>query len=265
MNGTFSRPQNWCDTDCERCTVAGRCTIAAQLQGAPATMPAEREANDDLPASMRRAAVGRARAAMLMRCDDERLRRAPSAAGREGRPSSRRARRLRRAGVDYLCTVARLAVSYGSHHRKADADLGHAVRLAALIAPKTARIAAFLDAEGRPASGELWRTDAVPNLLLIEHADIEVAVSLTPWFPTEEASGPIRRVREQLWQQIGPWVDAIPESARRTLANLIADRRAPSPFGRVARRTTPREEPRPRSQPRHLTVVEQSAFPPAAS
>ena len=257
MDYQFAAPQRWCDLHCPGCPLAADCSLHTQFDGKRWPRPASADDPSDLPAAMRAAAETLARAATLLRCDAE----GRAAATGEG---SRRARRLRAAGRDYLCAVTRFAMALGCARRDADPDVGEAIRYAALVAPKMAALGALLNDEGRPAAVEQWRAEAVPNLLLVEHADIAVAVALAPWGLEQPVGEGVRHARERLWQQIGRWIDAVPERAREALAARIAAGAAPSPFVQASAERGPDTDAQPvaapRARPPRLAVV-----PPADS
>lgn len=118
---------------------------------------------------------------------------------------------------------ARLLQAAGRAHALALCDL-ELVRLGSLVAGKTARIASYLDEDGR----DVWDMDAVPNLLLLERllAEADDEVARRPGHRVERA----RETRRQLEVLLAPLLGQVPESARRTLEVLVAAGLAPSPF-----------------------------------
>jgi hypothetical protein len=99
-------------------------------------------------------------------------------------------------------------------------------RAAAIIAPKIARLCVADDAD-------TWAWDAIPNLLLVEHVDAEtqsaieaLVEQLKPEFVEAYA-----KTREKLHASIAHWFASIRPPDRDELDAMIADDRAPSPFG----------------------------------
>jgi hypothetical protein len=192
MNTTteLSAFHNWCDHWCERCPLAAGCPIPGQTGALVETLERARAMLEEIAA--RRG----------ISIDD-----LPPPA-----PPSIEARLLCDAGRAYALALC-------------DLDL---VREGALLAGKTARVASWLD-EG---DEEGWDMDVVPNLLLVEHllAEADVEVARRGPRTARHLLERVQKTRRDLLLLLAPLLATIPESARRTLAVLVAAGCAPSPF-----------------------------------
>lgn len=225
----FSRPHNWCDSRCSYCVLAAECPLARLLDRTRRAHRAQGEDPDDPDVVVRDMVEELGRAVALLR----------TAAAEEGidlegpappgPPESLEARRFGRDGME-LATAVFEALDEGA----ADApglDREEAGSAAVLVAAKLGRVASYLDLGA--VDDELWGADAVPNLLLVEHA-LEVLDAALARLGDGPAAVRALRARATVERTVGPCMAAIPRSARIALARLVAARRAPSPFCRVA-------------------------------
>lgn len=137
-------------------------------------------------------------------------------------PPSVAAARLRVAGLDYACRLHELICALGA----AETDVARRAWAAAVrLGPRAVR----LGADASPAV-----------LMLLEELDAECVANLGSLCPLDsELAAPFMLARCALFDLLEPVQRQISETARRTLDQLVAAGRAPSPFAVLgeARRT----------------------------
>jgi hypothetical protein len=132
------------------------------------------------------------------------------------------AARWKKLAIDYATSLMALRPSLDG------ADLEAVTRGATTVGSKLARIAVHLEG---PAAEELFSWDVVPNLLLIEKLDRELAAIVDRAMNlTTPGADQYRRARKDVLRFTKPLLEAVPEAARTTLAALVPKRSAPSPF-----------------------------------
>lgn len=148
--------------------------------------------------------------------------------------------RLRQLATEYarlVCEVEqRLEASIPDGIRSPDAEegacAGFMLEDCMTLAAKIGRISCYLTPEGEPEAEDTWFADGVPNLLLIQRLDREVArqmASLAHALP-ELASPRFRKVRGDLLRALRPLFATIRRQDRLAIRRLKARGRAPSPF-----------------------------------
>ena len=214
----FSPEHNWCDRECERCGLAGECSLVRRTRGQRWALR-QRGVDPDSP-------EGRA---IYLDIQLEAAAKALAQLGEEEgfdvvaaleRPPTFTQKRLTRAALDLIREIGR------------DDD---AIVEASLLNMKIARIGGYLDA-GDPASMDVtdedapWRRDGGPNLLLIEHLIGSLAAQLAQ---RRRADALLLLARLEILLE--PLLTRV-EPLRPYLAARLAAGRAPSPFAVVPER-----------------------------
>lgn len=204
----FSEPHNWCDRRCQRCPLASECGVPRLELQQRASHEARGEEWDPLDAAVDEMCSSlTATIAELAPPDGD--------GSDEARPASPEARRLRDAAFDLMQAFA------GAPRPEL-----RSFAAAVIASTKVMRISTYLL---MGASGsEVWRTDAVPNLLLLDRAKAELRRSLVG--RRDRASRKAVGALDVLDEILAPLVAAIGPEPRRALRSLEDRGRAPSPF-----------------------------------
>jgi hypothetical protein len=227
----FGSAYNWCDSWCERCPLKATCEVALQTARRRWVHEARGEDPDDMGVVLADVADDLERALTMLQDyareegidldDPERQMPLPSIA----------TQRLQRTGLDFA-TIAHDAV-HALEPAFADAndpEVGELLFQAIVIARKCARLAGYMDPRGMPAEDDVvWRSDAVPNLLLMEIVTGRARDAFRVLFDAELA-GEFAKLQATLDRSLVELYRAVPSSARSELALMIEARRAPSPF-----------------------------------
>jgi hypothetical protein len=211
MNRTaFEAPDNWCDSKCRRCTLRTMCRAAVPE-------PPD-ESCDPEPDSIRYALEeGPPRAAerMLQQIANHH---GPNANPPvSSLPSDWSTGRLMRANLGLARCVFVLEVTGALQPD----DAAECLRLCLTLSGKSARVMSYL----LSGPAELWASDAVPNLLLIELTLAQLCELLEP-LDDENTGAALHEVQ----QLLAPLFATVDDVARARLSELVRAGRAPSPF-----------------------------------
>lgn len=213
----WSSPFNWCDRRCERCALTDRCALWAREQERRALHEtAGRDPDDpatwidDVQADLGDAVEMLIADARERGLDPDELASSPPPA------LPPLAERLRRAGHDLAIAAAAVG-----------GEVGH---VAMILGGKCARLGGLaLDDD----DDELLQLDVVPNVLLIEALDDELAAAIERSVAAGAALARTRERHAELRRALAPFAIRVPAEARVALAALVRARRAPSPFWTV--------------------------------
>lgn len=212
----FSAPHDWCDRQCERCPLASACGVPlAEMQSAAAheARGDDWDPLDDAVADM----CGSLEAAIvdLTSLDEH--------SSLESDPDHPGARRLRDAAAALMLAFSKVAQT---DRRRFAA--------AVITSTKVMRISTYLMLGATGA--DVWRVDAVPNLLLLERAKAELRRFLVG--RRDRACRDAADALDVLDEILDPLVAAIGPEPRRALRVLEERGGAPSPFCLSARPTS---------------------------
>lgn len=138
-------------------------------------------------------------------------------------PASLAELRMKKLGLSYMNALVQLGRSLSDNE-----DLANALQAGITLTTKLSRVGSQLD---RSRTNDVWDWDTVPNLLLMEILDGQIAAEL------ERVAGAARLDLERFRQArcavvgvVGPLIAAVPAGARLVIARLVAAGTAPSPF-----------------------------------
>ncbi len=257
----FTEPFNWCDYSCEVCPLAGECRLNIQNEQRRWVHKARGMDPDDPVVA----------AADFERTLDHTLEIIREIALEEGidpdaplpppEPVSLAARRLEKASKDYVQSIVRAVQNADTTADGALEAIDTVRNRSFVVGGKIARLRSHFSPEGEVLVDEaLWVCSGVPTLLLIEHADAEIAREMPKLVPREDdaakkppklalvprnsrsgASGHLvaesalgfEQARAAMWHALGPLLERIDDDLRQELARMVREKRAPSPFVRV--------------------------------
>lgn len=205
----FSAPHNWCDRRCERCPLAAACPIPKRDVQHRTTRDEDGDDLDSVDAAFEDGCRDiEAAIVALTPSDGEEAAASPREAAEAGQ--------LRDAANALMVTFARAS--------KKDPM---AFAAAVLAATKVMRVATYL-ALGA-ADEDVWRVDAVPNLLLLERTKVDLRVSLQG--RRDRTARDAAAALDVFDEVLVPLLERIDPSTRDALRMLVDGGRAPSPFG----------------------------------
>jgi hypothetical protein len=214
----FGRSFNWCDRRCERCPLALECPLALREAQTNWVLEARGEDPDDPEVAMRVVAetLQRTFEQLLQFARDEGI---DLDAPLPQRPASLDAVRLQRLATHFAGRVRVLPLPEAHDELRT---------IALVLCMKCARIACHLEAE---VSGDVWESDAVPNLLLVQRLLQGAGQALAQLAADhDELETSLRQDLEALERVVQPLLAQLGPTPARLLAGLISRDAAPSPF-----------------------------------